>query len=225
VDLSTGRIDTAPFYFLEMNTRLQVEHPVTEEVVGVDLVRAQIIVASGDPLPWRQVDLTQRGHAIEARVYAEDPAHGFLPQAGPLLLYREPRMPGVRVDAGVVEGDEVSVHYDPMLAKVIASGESRGQAIARLEAALRRFPVLGIRTNIPFLLRIVGDPLFRDGRVHTGFLDGEGAALAQSIDLPPPAFVIAAIEAAATSGVGQGVADRSRTENWDPWVRLNGWRP
>jgi 3-methylcrotonyl-CoA carboxylase alpha subunit len=134
-------------------------------------------------------------------------------------------MPGVRVDAGVVEGDEVSVHYDPMLAKVIASGESRGQAIARLEAALRRFPVLGIRTNIPFLLRIVGDPLFRDGHVHTGFLDGDGAALAQTIDSPPPAFVIAAIEAAAASDAGKGVADRSRSENWDPWVRLNGWRP
>ena len=123
--LVEGRGDAATFYFLEMNTRLQVEHAVTEAVAGVDLVRAQLLVASGEPLPWPDGSLTQRGHAIEARVYAEDPSRGFLPQAGRLLLYREPRLPGVRVDAGVVEGGEVSVHYDPMLAKVIASGETR----------------------------------------------------------------------------------------------------
>ncbi len=101
-----GRGDTARFYFLEMNTRLQVEHPITEQVVGVDLVHAQIAVAAGLALPWRQENLSQRGHAIEARIYAEDAAHGDLPQAGPLLLYREPRMPGIRVDSGVVEGGD-----------------------------------------------------------------------------------------------------------------------
>src|SRR5712671_2097462 len=109
------------FYFLEMNTRLQVEHPVTEQVVGVDLVRAQLLVANGQPLPWTQDRLTQRGHAIEARVYAEDPSHGFLPQAGRIERYREPQRPGIRVDSGVAEGGEVSIYYDPMIAKVIAT--------------------------------------------------------------------------------------------------------
>ena len=167
--LVEGRGDAATFYFLEMNTRLQVEHAVTEAVAGVDLVRAQLLVASGEPLPWPDGSLTQRGHAIEARIYAEDPSRGFLPQAGRLLLYREPRFPGVRVDAGVVEGGEVSVHYDPMLAKVIASGETREIAIARLVAALRDYPILGVRTNIPFLIRVLEHPRFRAGDVDTGF--------------------------------------------------------
>src|SRR5262249_15364234 len=130
----------APFYFLEMNTRLQVEHPVTEAVTGLDLVRAQLLVASGLPLPWTQDAVTQRGHAIEARVYAEDPAQHFLPQAGRILLYREPLMPGVRVDSGVAEDTQVPVHYDPLLAKVIAAGETRELARVKLVAALRDFP-------------------------------------------------------------------------------------
>ncbi len=150
VDLSRDAGDEGAFYFLEMNTRLQVEHPVTELVAGVDLVRAQLLVASGEALPWSQEMLRQHGHAVEARVYAEDPWSGFLPQAGRLLLYREPRLPGVRVDGGVAEGDEVSVHYDPLLAKVIAWAETRRDlAVARLIAALRAYPVLGIHTNIP----------------------------------------------------------------------------
>src|SRR5207247_1999100 len=125
------------FYFLEMNTRLQVEHPVTEQVTGVDLVRAQLLVASGEPLPWTQEAIRQRGHAIEARVYAEDSARDFLPQAGPLLLYREPRIPGVRIDAGVAEGGDVSIYYDPLIAKVIATAETRELTIAKLVSALR----------------------------------------------------------------------------------------
>src|SRR5439155_10965998 len=143
--------DEPPFYFLEMNTRLQVEHPVTEQVTGLDIVRAQLLVAAGERLPWTQADVSQRGHAIEARIYAEDPAQGFLPQAGRLLLYREPRLPGVRIDSGVAEGGDVPVYYDPLIAKVIASDETREAAITRLIAALREFPVLGIHTNIPFL--------------------------------------------------------------------------
>ena len=126
--LLEGEGDDARFYFLEINTRLQVEHPITECVVGVDLVQAQLAVAAGEPLPWRQEDLAQRGHAIECRIYAEDPARGFLPQAGPLLRYREPSGPGVRVDSGVVEGGAVSVYYDPLLAKLIVWGETRGEA-------------------------------------------------------------------------------------------------
>ena len=221
VDLAGPSRDRAPFHFLEMNTRLQVEHGVTEQVTGVDLVRAQLLVASGEPLPWRQTDLNQRGHAIEARVYAEDPEHGFLPQAGRLLLYREPRMPGVRVDSGVREGDDISVHYDPLIAKVIAQAETRDLAIARLVAALRAFPVLGIVTNIPFLIRVLEHPSFQSGDMHTGFLDHEGATLADSVDEPTPAFVAAALS---TADAGRGSTGSVAAADWDPWSRLQGWR-
>ncbi len=176
VDPSSGA-----FYFLEMNTRLQVEHPVTEHVTGVDLVRAQLLVASGEPLPWTQQALTQRGHAIEARVYAEDPAQDFIPQAGVLERYQEPRWPGVRVDSGVVEGGEVTVYDDPMIAKVIATAESRPLAINRLAAALRTFDVGPLRTNIPFLIRVLELDEFRAGTVDTAFLDRESARLTQSL--------------------------------------------
>jgi len=176
--LLDGTGDAARYYFLEMNTRLQVEHPVTEQVTGVDLVRAQLLVADGQPLPWSQADLSQRGHAIEARIYAEDPARGFLPQAGRLLRYREPRWPGVRVDSGVAEGDEVSVYYDPMIAKVIATAETRDLAIARLIAALRECSIAGVETNLPFLISLLELRAFREGGIDTGFLDREGRAIA-----------------------------------------------
>ena len=221
VDLSGGRRDDAPFYFLEMNTRLQVEHGVTEQVAGVDLVRAQLLVASGEPLPWTGESLAQRGHAIEARVYAEDPSNGFLPQAGRLLLYREPRMPGVRIDSGVREGDVVSIFYDPLVAKVVATAESRDLAIARLSAALRDFPVLGIRTNIPFLLRILAHPGFHAGEMHTGFLDTDGASLAADPETPMPPVVRAAIAAA---DARPGESSSTGTGVWDPWTRLQDWR-
>jgi len=197
-----------PFYFLEMNTRLQVEHGVTELVAGVDLVHAQLDVAGGQPLPWQQAALGQRGHAIEARVYAEDPTTNFLPQAGRLLLYREPRMPGVRVDSGVVEGDAVGVHYDPLIAKVIAAADSRGRAIDRLLAALRDFPVLGVRTNIGFLLRVLDHANFRAARVDTGFLDRDNASFFARPNETPD-FVQAALAAH---------SDRPATKSVkDPW--------
>jgi acetyl/propionyl-CoA carboxylase alpha subunit len=195
--------DDVPFFFLEMNTRLQVEHPVTEQVTGLDLVRAQLIVASGDPLPWTQDQITQRGHAIEARVYAEDPARDFLPQAGRVLRYREPRLPGVRVDSGIAEGGEVPVYYDPMIAKVIATAETRALAIARLRAALADFQIDGLRTNIPFLMQVLDHRAFREGRLDTAFLDREGAALAAaSADVP-----------AAVAGRAPG----ANAASWDPW--------
>jgi len=165
-------VDGPSFYFLEMNTRLQVEHPVTEQVTGLDLVRAQLLVAAGEPLPWTQAQIAQRGHAIEARVYAEDPAQGFLPQAGRLSVYRAPHIPGVRVDSGVAEGSEISVYYDPMLAKVIATAESRPLAINRLAAALRALDIEGVRTNVPFLIRILELPEFRDGRIDNSAMAG-----------------------------------------------------
>jgi acetyl-CoA carboxylase biotin carboxylase subunit len=221
--LLEGSGDAANFFFLEMNTRLQVEHPVTELVTGVDLVRAQILVAGGEPLPWRQDHLAQRGHAIECRVYAEDPAQDFLPQAGRLLMYREPTGPGIRVDAGVVEGGEVSVFYDPMLAKLIVSGETRATAIARAISALRQYIVLGIRTNIPFLLRILESDAFQSGSVHTGFLDAEGAHLREAAALELPPAVAAAVDFheqhARSTHAGEARAARSA----DPFESIRGW--
>ena len=164
-------VDGESFYFLEMNTRLQVEHPVTELLTGRDLVRAQLLVADGEPLPWTQDEIAPRGHAIEARVYAEDPSRGFLPQAGRIARYVEPQRPGVRVDAGIAEGGEVSVYYDAMIAKVIAAAETRDLAIARLAAALREFTIEGIRTNVPFLIAVLESQPFRAGAIDTAFLD------------------------------------------------------
>jgi acetyl/propionyl-CoA carboxylase alpha subunit len=210
--------DEPPFYFLEMNTRLQVEHPVTEQVTGLDIVRAQLLVAAGERLPWTQADVSQRGHAIEARIYAEDPAQGFLPQAGRLLLYREPRLPGVRVDSGVAEGGEVSIYYDPMIAKVIATAETRDLALARLAAALRAFPVLGLRTNIPFLLRVLEHPRFRKGAIDAGFLDREGALLAGATAGGIPDCVRAAALAHDQSESQSAISNQqSAMAGWDPW--------
>jgi 3-methylcrotonyl-CoA carboxylase alpha subunit len=167
--------------------------------------------------------LTARGHAIEARIYAEDPARDFLPQAGPLLLYREPRLPGVRVDAGVVEGGEVPVHYDPMLAKVIAYGETRDVAITRLVAALRQYPILGVRTNISFLINVLDHPNFRAADVDTGFLDREGSTLAEPQTDGPPAFLRDAL-AHLESGVRAGADRLEPGASDDPWVHLRDWR-
>jgi len=213
--------DEPPFYFLEMNTRLQVEHPVTEQVTGVDMVRAQLLVAAGEPLPWTQSGLTQRGHAIEARIYAEDPSQDFLPQAGALLLYREPRLPGVRIDSGVAEGNDVPVYYDPMIAKLIATAETRDLAIARLTAALRDFPVLGVRTNIPFLLRVIDHPRFRSGEIDTGFLDREGPSLA-TVEDEEPGFLRAVLDAHDAAEARQQPSG-NRQAALDPWASLRGW--
>jgi acetyl-CoA carboxylase biotin carboxylase subunit len=159
------------FYFLEMNTRLQVEHPVTEEVTGLDLVQAQLRVAAGEPLPWTQGQVTQRGASIECRIYAEDPAKGFLPSPGRLTRLVLPEGPGVRLECGVAEGVEVSVHYDPLLAKLITSGRTRDEAIERMRAALASFVVEGVKTVIPFHRRVMDSPLFRAGAVHTQMIE------------------------------------------------------
>jgi 3-methylcrotonyl-CoA carboxylase alpha subunit len=217
--LVEGEGDNARFYFLEMNTRLQVEHPVTEMVTGTDLVRAQFLVASGEPLPWMQADLSQRGHAIECRVYAEDPSNGFLPQAGPLAIYREPSAPGIRIDSGFVEGDEINVNYDPLVAKLVAHAESRARAIERAAAALRAFPILGIRTNVSFLLALLNDERVRRGVIHTGFVDEQ---LADLVRMPEPPLEAVAAAARASSSVARRT-DTPREETADPWTTLQGW--
>ncbi len=158
-------------HFLEVNARLQVEHPVTELRTGVDLVRRQVEVAAGLPLPFRQEDLCARGHAIECRIYAEDPARGFAPSPGRVLAVEAPAGPGVRFDCGVAAGTEVPVHYDPILAKVAVVAEDRPAAIARMRRALEECAILGVATPVEFLIALVGSEAFRAGDVHTGFVE------------------------------------------------------
>ncbi|HXG04190.1 MAG TPA: hypothetical protein VNO23_12350, partial [Candidatus Binatia bacterium] len=162
------------FYFLEMNTRLQVEHPVTEEVTGLDLVVAQIRVAAGERLGWRQDAIVQRGAAVECRVYAEDPDRGFLPSPGTITALSLPEGAGVRVEAGVTTGSAVTVHYDPLLFKLVTSGRDREEAMDRMAAALEATVVEGVKTTVPFLRRVIAHSGFRRGAVHTQMVE-EGA--------------------------------------------------
>lgn len=159
------------FYFLEMNTRLQVEHPVTEAVTGIDLVKAQIRIAAGEPLPWRQEDISRRGHALECRIYAEDPANNFFPSPGLIRRLRVPMGPGVRDDSGVYEGWTVPLEYDPLLSKLVAVGESRAEVIARMDRALAEYEVEGIKTNIAFFRRLLKHPAVAAGEIDTAFVD------------------------------------------------------
>jgi acetyl/propionyl-CoA carboxylase alpha subunit len=153
---------------------LQVEHPITEAVTGVDLVKLQIRVAAGEPLPFTQAELSQRGHAIECRIYAEDPANDFLPAIGQVLTVVEPAGPGVRVDAGVTTGDAVTLHYDPMIAKLIVLGEHRDDAIGKMLWALRHYVILGdVITNIAFLRQVLSHPRFLAGDTTTDFVEAE----------------------------------------------------
>jgi len=158
------------FYFLEMNTRLQVEHPVTELATGIDLVREQIRVALGEPLSFSQEDVSWKGHAIECRVYAEDPANNFLPSPGRITRLRIPNGPGVRDDGGVYEGAEVSIYYDPMISKLAVVGRDRDEAIGRMRRALQEYDVAGIRTTLPFFREVMDDVEFVEGKLDTGFI-------------------------------------------------------
>ncbi len=214
------------FYFMEMNTRLQVEHPVTEMITGIDLVEWQLRVAQGEPLPLAQEQITMSGHAVEARLYAEDPQRNFLPMTGRLRRLRQPQTaPALRIDSGVREGDAVTVHYDPMLAKVIAWGEDRGAARRRLAAGLADCRIAGVITNRDFLLRILRHPAFVAGDVDTGFIDRHHAAL-----IPPPAPAPRWALAAASLGLllEQAAAARdaasSSGDPHSPWQRRDFWR-
>jgi acetyl-CoA carboxylase biotin carboxylase subunit len=159
------------FYFLEMNTRLQVEHPVTELVVGIDLVKEQLKIAAGQPLAWRQEDVRLRGAAVECRIYAEDPANNFFPSPGLITRLQVPAGPGIRRDSGVFEGWQVPLEYDPLLSKLVVWATDRSEAIARLRRALGEYEIQGIRTNIPFFRRLLEHPDFVAGRLDTGFID------------------------------------------------------
>ena len=213
------------FYFMEMNTRLQVEHPVTEAITGQDLVEWQLRVAAGQPLPLRQDQLRIHGHAIEARICAEHPDAGFLPATGTMDVLRWPphvafqradKERGVRVDAGVVEGDAITPHYDPMIAKLIVWGSNRAQALARLAAALQATHIVGLHTNVAFLRRVVKSYAFASADLDTALIERERAVL-----LDQPAL---ALEVAAAGVIAHVLAQEAAEPATDPWARRDGWR-
>ena len=204
--------DPGAFWFLECNARLQVEHPVTELVYGLDLVEAQLRIAAGEPLWLAQDDVVGRGHAVEARVCAEEAERGFLPRGGRIVVYREPSGPGIRVDSGVRAGSEVGTHYDSLLAKVVAHAPTRRQALERLDGALTHLAILGPPTNTAFLRRLLADPEVRAGALDTGLVERLPAAPAD-----PAADDDAVAAAALARTLELGAGD-------DPWDRLVGWR-
>jgi len=209
------------YYFLEVNARIQVEHPITEMVVGVDLVAEQIRVAAGEPLSFKQDDLSQRGHAIECRIYAEDPASGFLPAAGPILLMEEPQGPGIRVDSGVYSGGEISVHYDPIMAKLIAWGPDREAARRRMFKALGEYPILGIETTVGFLKDVIEHPEFAAGNTHTGFIEEHMAGWCPTADDELLATALAA--AALYEMEPKAVTAGGKGEVPSPWETVGNW--
>ncbi|HVN17044.1 MAG TPA: acetyl-CoA carboxylase biotin carboxylase subunit [Anaerolineales bacterium] len=212
--------DHSNFFFLEMNTRLQVEHPVTELVVGLDLVQWQIRIAAGEKFPFTQNDFSQRGHAIECRIYAEDPAHGFLPSTGKLLQLIEPRGPGIRVDSGFAAGNDVTHFYDPLLAKLIVHGENRAVAIQRMQAALKDFVVHGVTTNIDFLQSVLAHKDFVDGNVTTRWVETK-------FNWKPsePTMEVLIAAALADSTVENWKLEISNeSDPYSPWKNPNGFR-
>ena len=215
------------FYFMEMNTRLQVEHPVTEEITGLDLVEWQLRVANGEPLPLAQDELQINGHAIEARIYAENPAKNFLPSIGTLHHLRMPVEDGpVRIDSGVREGDAISPYYDPMIAKLICWGADRATALRAMAAALRECEIAGVHTNVEFLVRTVESQAFSSAELDTGLIERNRAELLPTdLGTPPEALVAAAFATLPSKIVGvSGSPDGSQSKNTTPWEATDGWR-
>ncbi len=218
------------FYFLEMNTRLQVEHPVTEFVTGFDLVHLQLRVASGEELPFKQEDVKLRGHAIECRIYAEDPDNNFFPSPGQITRLISPSGPGIRRDSGMYEGWTVPIDYDPLLAKLVGYGETRDDAINRLLRALYEYFVGGIKTNISLFRRILKDPDFRAGKLDTGFLDRLLAQPVAETDERRPliaamgAAIFATLEPSATLPGANGGAVIASSNGASSQPEVSGWR-
>ena len=208
------------FYFLEMNARLQVEHPVTEAVLGLDMVEWQVRIASGEPLTLQQEDIQPRGHAIECRIYAEDPYRDFVPATGTLLRWRPPSGPGLRLDSGVAQGQEVSICYDPMLAKLIAWAPERDLSRRRMEVALSQFLVLGVVTNIPLLRSVMGHSQFQRGEYDTGFLEWNPAVTSPLVSEEFRATARALAAWASSQPVGPATlpaADGGNRVSVSPW--------
>ncbi len=212
--------ETGEFYFLEMNARLQVEHPITEAVLGLDMVEWQVRIASGESLTLQQEDIRPRGHAVECRIYAEDPYRDFVPSTGALLRWRPPSGPGLRLDSGVTQGQEVSIYYDPMLAKLIAWAPSRDLSLRRMEVALSQFLALGVVTNIPLLRAVAQHPQFQRGEYDIGFLERNPAVASPAV--PAESRMIARSLAAWASRQPGGPA--SPAARGESRVRVNPWQ-
>jgi 3-methylcrotonyl-CoA carboxylase alpha subunit len=219
------------FYFLEMNTRLQVEHPVTEMTTGHDLVRAQVEIAATGRLPFAQAQVARRGHAIEARIYAEDATRHFLPQAGQALRVRWPHGPFVRVDRGIEAGDEVTIHYDPLLAKVVAFGSTREAALARLAGAMDATRVHGVITNLPFLRALARAPQVASATFDTEWIEREFLSGFEALmHAPAPELALAAVAIAEAGGfgldAGRSPARQGEAESRpaDPFLEIGRWR-
>ncbi|MBF0501183.1 MAG: acetyl-CoA carboxylase biotin carboxylase subunit [Candidatus Riflebacteria bacterium] len=209
------------FFFLEMNTRIQVEHPLTELITGLDLVRLQFRIANGAKIPFTQDQIHRHGHAIECRIYAEDPENNFLPSPGKLHLVRMPQGPGIRVDSGIETGLEISIYYDPILSKIIAWGENRETARQRMLIALRETVVLGVQTPVSFLLDVLNDPNFISGHTHTGFLEEHGFINKPPTDKEVPLEVLVA---AALYRPERAVAAEGKTLSSTPWTEIGPWK-
>jgi acetyl-CoA carboxylase biotin carboxylase subunit len=212
------------FYFLEVNTRLQVEHPITEMITGIDLVRQQIEIAAGNPLKFSQADIVGRGHAIECRIYAEDPLSAFLPSSGKIHFVREPRGPGIRNDSGVYSGYTVPMEYDPILSKLITHAESRQECIDRMSRALKDYVILGVLTPIPFLMDILSSEAFIKGETYTDFIDTHFAdwrPTMEGVDLACLAYIVDDMANRRTKG------DFNLTDHeaYSPWQTLGNFRP
>ncbi len=218
--------DDKHFYFLEMNTRLQVEHPVTEFVTGLDLVRHQLLIAAGQPLQLVQEQVGPRGHAIATRLYAEDPDQNFLPSTGMVTHFVQPHGPGIRVDSGIESGDEITQYYDPMVAKIIVYAENRPAAIERMRNALEQCAVFGVKTNAPLLHTIVTHPAFKKGDTHTSFLDEYGLIgnTASQAALPDMALVAAALYDVLGNKESRVASNHAPTIAMNPWKMLGPWR-
>jgi len=214
------------FYFMEMNTRLQVEHPVTEMITGLDLVEWQLRVAAGEPLPLKQEQVSLRGHALEARIYAEDPDKGFLPSTGRLIHLAPPAESlNVRIDTGVEEGDEITPHYDPMIAKLIVWDVDRERALSRMLQSLAQYRVVGVNSNVDFLSRLVACPAFANADLDTGLIERERAFLfPENVEAPREVFLVAALaELLREEEAARAAAARDRDPH-SPWHLRDGWR-
>ncbi|MEM9952107.1 MAG: acetyl-CoA carboxylase biotin carboxylase subunit [Chloroflexota bacterium] len=218
--------EAGEFYFLEMNTRLQVEHPVTEMVTGVDIVKLQLQIASGEAIPFTQADVTQQGHAIECRIYAEDARNQFLPAIGTIRRFEPAYTIGVRVDSGIQSGDAITIHYDPMIAKIIVHDRTRDDAIQRMQQTLHDTVILGTTTNIDFLQVLLAHPAFIDGQVTTRFVDDNLASLLPpEPDLSPLALIATALsESAQSDANAPQLASTSDGDVYSPWNKQDSFR-